>query len=103
MQYVIKNRLEYSRNISQLCTAGQNDVSHTRMTTLILILSELSSLIVKATMPSILNIVRNIFMRPYGSVEAISLTQKNFGFWIWILCQNSLTRELKIRFVGLVL
>ena len=23
--------------------------------------------------------------------------------WIWILCQNSLTRELKIRFVGLVL
>ena len=22
--------------------------------------------------------------------------------WIWILCQNSLTRELKIRFVGLV-
>ena len=23
--------------------------------------------------------------------------------WTWILCQNSLTRELKIRFVGLVL
>ena len=23
--------------------------------------------------------------------------------WIWLLCQNSLARELKIRFVGLVL
>ena len=23
--------------------------------------------------------------------------------WIWILCQNSFTRELKIRFVGFVL
>ena len=26
-----------------------------------------------------------------------------FSFQIWILCQNSLTRELKIRVVGLVL
>ena len=41
------------------------------MTTLIFILSELFPLIVKATMPSILNTVRNNFMRPYGSVEEV--------------------------------
>ena len=29
--------------------------------------------------------------------------KKNFFFQIWILCQNSLTRELKIRVVGFVL
>ena len=28
--------------------------------------------------------------------------KKSFS-WIWILCQNSLTRELKIRYVQLVL
>ena len=116
---------------SQLCRTGHDDVSLTRMTTLIFILSLVISpwwfqmqfcvcsvtwkpfgkivmilhiyveqvmmmcrvqewqlsflyflsylpLIVKATMPSILNTIRNI--------------------QIWILCQNSLTRELKIRF-----
>ena len=41
-------------------------MSHTRMTTLIFILSELFPLIVKATMPSILNTVRNIFMTVIG-------------------------------------
>ena len=29
--------------------------------------------------------------------------KKNFFFQIWMLCQNSLTRELKIRVVGFVL
>ena len=29
--------------------------------------------------------------------------QSSFSFQIWILCQNSLTRELKIRVVGFVL
>ena len=80
---------------------------------------------VKATMPAILNTVRNIFTRLYGSVEEVRMMclgvknmgalvfipppppnkkqQKKMFSWIWILCQNSLTRELKIRFVGLVL
>ena len=64
-------------------------------------------------MPSILNTVRNIVIRLYGSVEEVVTMclvykiwrlqfQKKFS-WIWILCQNSLTRELKIRFVGLEL
>ena len=79
-------------------------------------------LMVKATMPSILNTVRNSFTRLYGSVEEVvnmCLVYKIWCLlcsypplapppppkksWIWILCQNSLTRELKIRFVGLAL
>ena len=72
-------------------------------------------LMVKATMPSILNTVRNIFMRLYSAVEEVVTiclvykiwrllcsypppappTQKNPGFRFF--CQNSLTRELKIR------
>ena len=43
----------------------------TRMITLTFILSELSSMVVKAIMPSILNTVRNIFMRLYGSLEEV--------------------------------
>ena len=82
-------------------------MSRTRMTTHIFILSYLP-LIVKAAMPSILNIVRNIFMLLYGSVEEV--VTMCFVYKIWrllcsypppLLCQNSLTRELKIR--GLVL
>ena len=88
-------------------------------------------LMVKATMPSIfsiLNTVRNIFMRLYGSVgETVTMClvykiwclvcsyppplpphthtqkKKKKNSWIWILYHNSLTRELKIRFVGLEL
>ena len=82
-------------------------------------------MIVKATMPSNLSTVRNIFMRLYGSVEEVVTlclvykiwrllcsyacppplphTHRHTKSWIWILCQNSLTRELKIRFVVLVL
>ena len=37
-------RLEYHDAISQLCRTGHDDVSRTRLTTLIFILSELSSL-----------------------------------------------------------
>ena len=44
---------------------------HTRMTTLTFILSGLSSLMVNPTMSSILNTVRNIFIRLYGSVEEV--------------------------------
>ena len=36
--------LEYNHDTSQLCRTGHDDVSRTRMTTLIFILSELSSL-----------------------------------------------------------
>ena len=46
----------------------------TRMTTFTFILPEYNlPLMVKAAMPSILNIVRNIFMRLYGSVEEVML------------------------------
>ena len=83
---------------------------------------------VKATMHSILNTLRNIFLRLYGSVSKIrdDVSYMKYGgscvyilppplpppkkkkkkkkhSWIWILCQNSLTKELKVRFVGLVL
>ena len=81
-------------------------------------------MMVKATIHFILNTVRNIFMRLYSSVEEVvticlvykiwwllcpyppplpTHPPKNFFFWIGILFQNSLTTELKIRFVGLVL
>ena len=40
----LENRLEYNHDTSQLCRTGHDDVSHTKMTTLIFILSELSSL-----------------------------------------------------------
>ena len=40
----LKNRLEYNRDTSQLCRTGHDDVSRTRMTTLIFIHAELSSL-----------------------------------------------------------
>ena len=46
-------------------------LSRIKMTTLSFILSELPSLKVNATMPSILYTVRNIFMRLYGSVEEV--------------------------------
>ena len=77
-------------------------------------------LMVKATMPSILNTIRNFFMRRYGSEEEVVTICVLCKRWflcsypfspqlypppphpppIWILCQNSLPRELKIRFVG---
>ena len=41
---LLENCLEYNHDTSQLCRTGHDDVLHTRMTTLILILSELSSL-----------------------------------------------------------
>ena len=40
----LKTFLEYNHDTSQLCRTGHEDVSHIRMTTLIFILSELSSL-----------------------------------------------------------
>ena len=79
---------------------------------------------VKATMPSILNVDSNIFMifmRLYGTVEEVMIVYLSYiknmaalmsispspleknSSRIWILCQNSLTRELKIGFVGLVI
>ena len=36
--------LEYNHDTSQLCTSGHDNVSHTRMTTLVFILSELCPL-----------------------------------------------------------
>ena len=61
---------------------------------------------VKATVPSILNTVRNIFMRLHSSVEEIVTMCLVYKIWrlmcaylpLGILCQNSLTRELRIRF-----
>ena len=47
------------------------NVSHTRMTTLTFILPELPSLMVKATVPSSLNTIRNISMTLYGSIEEV--------------------------------
>ena len=46
-------------------------MSCTKMTTLTFILMSYLLLMVKATMPSILNTVRNIFMRLYDSVEEV--------------------------------
>ena len=39
------------------------------------------SLMVKATMPSILNTVRNIFMRLYGSVEEVVTMCLVYKIW----------------------
>ena len=74
---------------------------------------------VKATMSSILNIFRNIFMRLSGSLEEVVTMCLVCKIWrVYIpppppkkekkildldSLSNSLTRELKIRFVGLVL
>ena len=46
-------------------------MSGTRMTTLLSYFLSYLPLMVKATMPSILNTIRNIFMRLYGSVEEV--------------------------------
>ena len=43
------------------------------------------SLMVKATMPSVLNTVRNIFMRLYGSVEEFVTICLIYKLW-WLLC-----------------
>ena len=73
---------------------------------------------VKATMPSILNTFRNIFMRLSGSLEEVVTMCLVCKIWrVYIppppkkkkkildldSLSNSLTRELKIRFVELVL
>ena len=77
---------------------------------------------IKDTVASILNTVKNIFMSIYGSVEEVVTMCLVYKIWrllcsyshplrpppnptkkkslIWILCHYSLSRELKIRFVG---
>ena len=60
-------------------------MSHTRKTTLILYFLSDLPLMVKATMPSILNPVRNIFMRLYGSVEEVVTMCLVYKIW-WLLC-----------------
>ena len=42
-------------------------------------------------------------LAPFSTTLPPPTPQKNFFFQIWMLCQNSRTRELKIRVVGFVL
>ena len=62
------NRLEYFDDTLYLCRTGHDNVSHTRMTISFLYFLSYLPLMVKGTMPSILNTVGNIFMSIYGSV-----------------------------------
>ena len=77
----LKNHLEYNHDTSQLCRTGHDDASHTRMTTLIFILSEFFPLMVKATMHSILNTVRKSFRRLYGTVEKVVTMCLVYKIW----------------------
>ena len=62
-------------------------------------------------MPCVKNMAAFVFIflvpyvKKYGSFCAYipRPPPKDFYLWNWILCQNSLPRELKIRFLGLVL
>ena len=56
-------------------------MSRTRMTTLILYFLSYLPLMVKATMSSILNTVRNIFMRLFGSVEDVVIMCLVYKIW----------------------
>ena len=77
----LKNRLEYNHDTSQLCRTGHDNVSHTRMTTLIIYFLSYLTLMLKATMPFIWNTVRNIFMRLYGSVEEVVTMCLVYTIW----------------------
>ena len=63
--------LEYNHDTLQLCRPGHDYVLCTRMTTLTFMFLSYLPLMVKATMPSILNTIRNIVMRLHSSVEEI--------------------------------
>ena len=81
----LENRLKYNHDTLQLCRTGRGNVSHTRMTTLILYFLSYLHLMVKTTMPSTLNTNKNIFMRPYGSVGEVVTTCLVYKIW-WLLC-----------------
>ena len=70
----LENCFEYNHDTSQLYRTDHDDVSRTRMTSLILYFLSYLPLMVKATTPSVLNTVRNIFMRLYGSVGEVVTT-----------------------------
>ena len=103
--------------ILQICRTGHDTVSCIRMTTLILYFLSYLPLMVKATMLSVLNTIRNIFMRLYDSVEEVVTIGLVYKIWR-LLCSyppsakffldlDSLSiftyYRAQIRFVGLVL
>ena len=114
----------YYHDTLQLCRTGHDDVLHTGMTSLACILSELFPLDYLSCNALYFEYHQDYFhetiwfcRRGCDNVLCVQnmaalmvippvtlLPQKKIFFtWICILCQNSLTRELKIKFVRLVL
>ena len=127
----LKYPLVYYHDTLQLCKPGHDDVSHTGMTTLACILFHLFILDCLScnalyfeyhldyfhetirfcrrghdNVLCIQNMAALIFIPPVSNSPPPPPPphlKKFFFSWLWILYQNSLTRELKIKFVRHVL